>query len=56
MSKSNVTANDIRKIGHPLFTPYIKWLGNRQDTKRQARKFLQKYPQYRVMVAAGETC
>ena len=40
-------ATDVLKLDHPLHKAFVKWLDGREATKRQARKFLQLYPQYR---------
>ena len=41
-----VCAADILKSDHPLNKPFVTWLGDKQATKRQARKFLQSHPYY----------
>ena len=44
-------AADILKKSHELYKSLVEFCGDKDITKRQARKFLQKYPQYReVMV------
>lgn len=40
-----INASDILKPEHPLHATFRAWC--KQPTKRQARKFLQKYPYYR---------
>jgi hypothetical protein len=40
-------AADIMVEGHPLYKTFIAFLGGKEPTKRQARAFLAKYPQYR---------
>ena len=42
-----LTAADILKEDHPLYKAFVKFCGDNEPSKRQARKFLQKYPQYR---------
>lgn len=42
-----VNAADILKEDHPLHRAFTKWLGDKTASKRQAREFLQAYPQYR---------
>ena len=42
-----VCAADILKEDHPLYKKFGAWIGDKPITKRQARKFLQSYPQYR---------
>lgn len=41
------TANELMQPDHPIYDHFIKWLGEKKPTKRQARRFLQQYPQYR---------
>lgn len=41
------SANDVLQQDHPVHEHFVKWCGDKQPTKRQARKFLQQYPQYR---------
>ena len=42
-----VSAADILSENHPLHKAFVKWLGDKSPTKRQAAKFLQKYPKFR---------
>jgi len=42
-----VSAADILKSDHPLNKAFVKWLGDKSPTKRQAAKFLQLYPAFR---------
>lgn len=42
-------ASDLLNIGHPLHEAFVKFCGDNEPTKRQARKFLSKYPQYRAV-------
>ena len=42
-----MNASDILKASHPLNSTFVKWLDGKEATKRQARKFLQQFPQYR---------
>lgn len=42
-----VSAADILKSDHPAHKHFIQWLGDKEPTKRQARKFLQSFPNYR---------
>ena len=39
-------AADLLKSDHPLHKAFVAFCGEKEPTKRQARKFLQKYPQY----------
>jgi len=39
-------ASDLLDPTHPLHKVFINFVGANQPTKRQARKFLQKFPQY----------
>jgi len=41
-----MTAAELLASDCPFF---IKWLNGKEATKRQARKFLQEYPQYKVV-------
>jgi hypothetical protein len=41
------TAAHILRENHPAHKHFIKWLGDKQPTRRQARKFLQTFPNYR---------
>ena len=47
-----VCAADILKSDHPLNKAFVAWLDNKPATKRQARMFLQTYPQYREVQSA----
>jgi len=40
-------ASDIMKEDHELNKTFVSFCGDNKPSKRQARKFLQKYPQYR---------
>ena len=42
-----LTAADLLNESHPLHKAFVKFCGTVTPSKRQARKFLQKYPQYR---------
>ena len=42
-----VSAADVLKSDHPLNPAFNAWLGGKPATKRQAREFLQRHPQYR---------
>lgn len=42
-----VCAADVLKSDHPLNPAFVKWLAGKPATKRQAREFLQKFPNYR---------
>lgn len=42
-----VSAADILKEDHPLHSAFVKWLGDKSASKRQAAKFLQVFPHYR---------
>jgi hypothetical protein len=41
------SASDILQEDHPVHKHFVQWLGDKKATKRQAAKFLQRYPQYR---------
>lgn len=41
------TAADVLKSDHPANKHFLKWLDGKEPSKRQARKFLQAFPQYR---------
>ena len=43
----NLVAADVLKAECPLHDSFLKFVGNKQPTKRQGRRFLQRYPQYR---------
>lgn len=47
VEKPAVLASEILKSDHPLNKPFVKWLGDKSPTKRQAAKFLQAYPNFR---------
>ena len=40
-------AADLLNDEHPLHACFVRFCKDAEPTKRQARKFLQKYPQYR---------
>lgn len=42
-----LTAADLLNESHPLHKTFVKFCGDNKPSKRQARKFLQKFPQYR---------
>lgn len=42
-----VSAADVLKADHPLNQAFVAWLGAGTPSKRKAREFLAKYPQYR---------
>lgn len=46
VEKPAVTASEILKSDHPLNKAFTAWLGDKQATRRQARKFLAAHPQY----------
>jgi len=49
-------AADLLTESHPLNKAFVEFCGDNKPSKRQGRKFLQKYPQYRtvqVEVATG---
>ena len=52
MRTVEMKATDLFVDTHPLHAAFVRWLGNREMTKRQARKFLQAYPQYREVKSA----
>jgi hypothetical protein len=43
-----IKADDLRNPSHPLRKAFLAFCNGKVPTKRQARKFLQKFPQYRV--------
>lgn len=43
-----MVARDLLNSKHPLHVTFVKWLGDKAPTLRQARKFLAKFPQYRA--------
>lgn len=45
----SVSSRDLLDTEHPLHNTFVKWCG--QPTKRQAAKFLQKFPQYRQLTS-----
>jgi hypothetical protein len=50
-----IQAADVLKESHPLNNPFRKWLQGKGDapaTKRQARKFLSQFPQFKAIKAA----
>mgnify|MGYP001291916152 CR=1 FL=1 len=52
---NEIKAADVLKESHPLNNPFRKWLQSKGDapaTKRQARKFLTEFPQFRSIKAA----
>jgi hypothetical protein len=42
--ENSLPASDILDINHPLHANFVKWLGDKEQTKRQARKYLQEFP------------
>ena len=42
-----LVASDLLNEDHPLYEAFFAFCGENPVSKRQARKFLQKYPQYR---------
>ena len=49
-----LTAAQIMVLGHPLYASLVDFCGSNPVTKRKARAFLKKYPQYqRMMTAMG---
>lgn len=40
-------ARDLLDEKHPVHAHFVRWLAGKEATKRQARKFLQAFPQYR---------
>ncbi len=43
-----MAAKELLNEAHPLNKTFRKWLGDKPATKRQARKFLQAFPQFRT--------
>ena len=46
VERSAVVASDLLKQDHPLHKAFTAWLGDKQATRRQARKFLSLNPHY----------
>lgn len=46
VDKPAVLASDVLKSDHPLNKAFTAWLGDKQATRRQARKFLASHPHY----------
>jgi hypothetical protein len=46
-----VSAADVLKSDHPLNSAFVAWLGAVPPSRRKAREFLAKYPQYREVKA-----
>lgn len=46
LDRSAVVASDVMKSDHPLNKAFTAWLGDKQATRRQARKFLASHPHY----------
>jgi len=44
--ENKMKAVDLLNSDHPAHTHFIAWLKGKEPTKRQARKFLQSFPQY----------
>lgn len=42
-----LVASDLLDEKHPVHKHFKAWLDGKEATKRQARKFLQAFPQYR---------
>ena len=45
-------AKDLLNSSHPLHNLFLRFLGDKPPTRRQARRFLAKFPQYKVAKAA----
>jgi len=45
--RKELNARDLLDEKHPVNKHFVAWLGEKQASKRQARKFLQEFPQYR---------
>jgi hypothetical protein len=45
--RRELRAADLLDEKHPVHTHFVKWLDGKEMSKRQARKFLQAFPQYR---------
>lgn len=45
--RQKLTARELLDEKHPVNKHFVQWLGEKEATKRQARKFLQTFPQYR---------
>jgi len=42
-----LSASQLLQENHPLHASFLKFVGSKPATKRQASKFLAKYPQFR---------
>ena len=51
---NEIKAADVMKAEHPLNNPFRKWVQAKgaPETKRQARKFLAEFPQFKMIKAA----
>jgi hypothetical protein len=45
--RKELHARDLLDEKHPVHKHFVAWLAGKEATKRQARKFLQAFPQYR---------
>jgi len=45
--RKQLNAADLLDEKHPVHNHFVKWLNGKEASKRQARKFLQAFPQYR---------
>lgn len=52
---SSLTAADLLKDTHPLHAAFVKWgkAKGQEPSKRQGRKFLQTFPQFRDLPKAA---
>ena len=41
------SAADVLDVNCPAHAHFLRWLGDKKPTKRQARRFLQEHSQYR---------
>ena len=45
--RPEIKAADLLDENHPVHKHFVKWLTDKEPSKRQARKFLQAFPKYR---------
>lgn len=43
----SLNAKDLLDTNHPVHKHFKSWLGDKEATRRQARRFLQEFPKYR---------
>lgn len=47
VQQKELTARELLDEKHPVHKHFVAWLDGKEASKRQARKFLQAFPQYR---------